>query len=87
MNRAARRRGESYWKKLVTRGEMANTLDGYDEIAVKRMREVVDILVSWLTLPMWKRAWLTLRGRNPFREITSLVDAATYIEEEPPPED
>lgn len=71
MNRAARRRLEKqesgFWQKTMTRLEVAQAVDNFDTAAVAPCRDMVDVILEWLALPTWKRAWLRLRGRHPFK--------------------
>lgn len=83
MNRAQRRRtertGRDIWDKVVTGREVAGMMDSYDHVAVAPMRYQVDIIAMWLSLPIWKRAWLRIRGQHPFKEVLSLVEQAQAI--------
>lgn len=83
MNRAQRRRGErtsqDIWNKVVTGREVVGMMDSYDHVAVAPMRYLVDMLVMWNNLPIWKRAWLRIRGDHPFKTVPSLVEQAQAI--------
>lgn len=67
---------QEWWNTLTTRRAVSQMLDIYDRELVRSARELTQTVVGWLALPLWKRAWLTLRRQSPFVGIRQAIKNA-----------